>query len=269
MQFSKIRLSVLLALALYGLGCAPKSPRAVIEYTLKGIKVELKPLVAGAEPAYSKDGKRIAFSRGGIRVYHVESESTSKLVSDGISPAWSPDGKKIAFADNGIKVFDLDTEDIQVITEAGTSPSWSPDGKKIAYSQNGIRVVDLNTKESVLLTKEGIGPSWSPHGDKILFCILNPDDLQFHVWFVKIERKFSRELIKGAQDVAWSRDGERLAYSSEGIWVAPSSVIGPVRLTNYGIQPSWSPDGKKLAFVYRETIWEMDTPYSDKTETEQ
>ncbi len=269
MAFPRVRSLVFLALALYGMGCTPKSPRAVIEYTLKGIDVKLKPLVSGAEPAYSPDGKKIVFSDNGIRVYTIESESTSKLVSDGTSPAWSPDSKYIAFADNGIKIFDLQTEDIQVITDAGTSPSWSPGGKKIAYSLNGIQVVDIDTKESVSLTKEGIEPAWSPHGDKILFCILNPDDLQFHIWFVNIERKFSRELIKNAQDVAWSQDWERLAYSAGGIWVAPSSAIGPTRLTNYGIQPSWSPDGGKIVFVYRETIWEMDTPYSDKTATGQ
>lgn len=268
MVFPMVRLLVLPAILLLWQGCAPKSPRAVIEYTLKGIKVELKPLISGTEPTYSKDGKSIAFSRGGIRVYHIGSESTSKLVSDGTSPAWSPDSKYIAFADNGIKIFDLLTEDIQVITEAGASPSWSPDGKRIAYSLNGIQVVDLSTKESVSLTKEGIDPAWSPHGDKILFSILNPDDLEFHIWSVNIDRKFSRELIKSAQDVAWSRGADRLAYSAGGIWVAPSSAIGAVRLTNYGIQPSWSPDGKKLALVYRETIWEMDTPYSDKTEIE-
>lgn len=269
MRLSRIQLLILLLTTFCYFSCTLPSPRLVIEYTLQGVKVENKPLISGSEPAWNPDGKRIAYSDSGIRVYNLETESSSKLTSEGTSPAWSPDGRLIAYADHGIRIFDTESESIQVITESGESPSWSPDAKKIAYALDGIQIVDIETKEIVSLTKVGIDPAWSPDGDKILFTHLNPEDLKFHIWFFNIDRKFDRELIHNAQDPAWSADGKRLTYSSIGIWIAPASAIAPVRMTNYGIQPTWSPDGEKIAFVYKGTIWVMDSPYSTKKKVEE
>lgn len=67
------------------------------------------------------------------------------------------------------------------------------------------------------------------------------------------------------QDVAWSSDGKRLAFLSDAekegqleLHVARASVgdHGPARrlthLTGFLTQPSWSPDGKEVAFLFTE-----------------
>jgi dipeptidyl aminopeptidase/acylaminoacyl peptidase len=92
------------------------------------------------------------------------------------SPAWSPDGKRIAFASARHRNWDIDTAtDIYVIgsrggrpqkltaTDGGCGlPSWSPEGRRIAYTYNPglfdsprhsqIAVLDVNTRKRRVLT---------------------------------------------------------------------------------------------------------------------
>ena len=74
---------------------------------------------------------------------------------------------------------------------------------------------------------------------------------------------YTRQLVQGAVDIqltndgshnlqpAFSPDGTRIAYYSVqrgGVWLLPSSGGTPKRLTDFGSNPAWSPDGKLLAF---------------------
>ncbi|MEL6268355.1 MAG: DPP IV N-terminal domain-containing protein [Chloroflexota bacterium] len=101
----------------------------------------------GAElsPAYSPDGKHIAYSRelrGRSNIYLLELatgnvEMLSRDYNNAISPTWSPDGKQVAFARgsgswvNNIFIADLvhDTEtQITFHREWTLFPQWSPCG---------------------------------------------------------------------------------------------------------------------------------------------
>ena len=83
------------------------------------------------------------------------------------------------------------------------------------------------------------------------------------------------------QDVAWSPDGRRLAFVSDGsIWVMNASGRDAARLTNHvqpkfglfvgPLSPTWSPDGRRIAYTYsanpkaERNVWLMNADGSNK-----
>jgi Tol biopolymer transport system component len=112
------------------------------------------------EPAWSPDGRLIAFVRGRTlpvtgatfgAVFVMSADGTgARRVSSGpldTSPSWSPDGTEVAFARaDGYGSFA--SADVYVVSATGgkarrltmtprrleTEPAWSPDGRKIAFA---------------------------------------------------------------------------------------------------------------------------------------
>jgi len=99
-------------------------------------------------PAFSRDGKKVAFSLGApgqeqIWLYEIKTRQRYPLTKfGGTQPAWAPDGKQIALSCStpgvsGQQIFliSADTtkaERVQITFEGDNSfPTWSPDGKKI------------------------------------------------------------------------------------------------------------------------------------------
>lgn len=182
-----------------------------------------------------------------------------------LNVGWSPDGKRATFIFHGrlFVVEDFDTRakaakvrlvaDVKSSEELGLKPSWSkregvdkrlshkaeiesprwsPDGKKIAFLRalvgetNSVCVVDVDSGKETLLDQN------VPHGDNL--------------W-----------------QQPWSPDSKSLVYTSNYSWgpgagyvelggLSVVSVDGgePMKIINdYNrYDPSWSPDGKKIAF---------------------
>jgi Tol biopolymer transport system component len=155
---------------------------------------------------------------------------TKNEVSDS-EPAWSPDGKKIAFiSDRDIKdifeiyVMDADGKNQARLTNNESSvymPTWSPDGKRIAFCLNRdgkekrvkdkddtseIYVMGADGKNQVRLTNNKAGdtntkPTWSPDGTKIAFCLSRCGTHEIYV--IDADGKNQTRLTTGN----WSAEG--------------------------------------------------------------
>lgn len=126
---------------------SPRPPAAI--YVMHADGGGLQQLTAEAgndlEPAWSPDGRRIAFARSprtqgvgesDLYVVEVDGGNETRLTSGPAAdadPAWSPDGQRVAFTryanDAGtIMVVNVDGSGIRPLTDigAGAMPSWSP-----------------------------------------------------------------------------------------------------------------------------------------------
>jgi TolB protein len=117
-------------------------------------------LAGGAEdPAWSPDGRRIAFTKydyasGTVveNIYTIEVDgsrqsrltSTAPNVGRDTDLAWSPDGRKIALVRTGVNGAGTAAPDVYVmnvdgsgqtrVAAAARDPAWSPDGGKVVFA---------------------------------------------------------------------------------------------------------------------------------------
>ena len=152
-------------------------------------------------------------------------------------------------------------------------PSLSPDGRSVAFASNrdghyDIYVGLITGGTLVRITNDPnlkARPRWSPDGTKIAYSRLNESGL-WDIWEVPALGGTPRRLILNATDPAWSPDGRSLAYannSTGSIWIADSSGQNARAITQpeppwVELYPSFSPDARSLAFVFR-----MPGPYGE------
>lgn len=215
-------------------------------------------------PSLSPDGRTLCFIRRMrektvLFAYDLES-GRERALWDGLSMdnmegfawtgvyphfAWTPDGRSvIAYAFGGFWRVDaasgtatkipftasveqivtnalrfpqeLDPEQVRVRQVAW--PALSPDGRTIAFSALGrVWRYDIASRESRALSPEGqraFAPAWSPDGKWIAYVSWK-DSIGGHVMKVPAGGGSPTRLTKSASqylDPAWSRDGSKLAF---------------------------------------------------------
>ncbi len=156
---------------------------------------------------------------------------------DDDSPAWSPDGSQIAFISNRddpdplgcaqdcyyqlylIKPDGSDEHKLITTEFSTTHPDWHPDGTKLSFDtesnlQGDIYVVNADGSGLQLLIEDGFWADWSPDGTQIVFC--SKRDGNVEVFLADADGSNQRRLTKNRSleyFPTWSPDGRRIAFA--------------------------------------------------------
>lgn len=227
------------------------------------------PATQSGRIVFSADGDIVAINPDGsgrVRLTSTDDEIES-------NPAWSPDGRRVAFVrgDGSVYVMNADGSAIKRVTEPRPeveAPAWSPDGRRLAFgaaagSAFAIYVVNVDGTglRRVFQVKTGwVGdPDWSPDA-KRLAVARDPTEHggETDIYVMSADGSAARRVTRthgdeGAPD--WSRDGKRILFGAggRGIFTIRPSGKGQKRIAEDPLaadtlSATWSPDERRIAF---------------------
>ena len=187
--------------------------------------------------------------------------------------------------------------------EGAASPSLSQNGLSLIYvrfnreaaDDTDLAIFDLERNtHTPFIDQPGpqLFPDWSPDGKQIVYtsghCGMECGRVIQELWIAEVNGKSARQLLMTNSHCThpiWSRDGKRIAFSSDmsgnfDIWVVTVEDGHLEQITSdlhLDTSPAWSPDGTKMAFISGRTgrlkIWiknlttgqlTMLSPFKDK-----
>ena len=235
-----------------------------------GGELQLTHSGTASRPAWSPDGRKIAFLEGGgasFSLYVMNADGTNQralLTSpDSLGRiVWSPDSSKIAF-DLSLK------QEIYVINADGTSkrkltgnaggvePVWAPDGKKIAFRREscGLFVMNADGSRVRRVSDRCLSDvAWSPDGQQIAY--IGVEDDEYQLFLVEPDGSDRRRIVLPSVPEAWLRpvwspDSTMLALENTAavfVVAVDGTSLRQISVGGAG-HAVWSPDGMKIAYV--------------------
>jgi Tol biopolymer transport system component len=221
--------------------------------------------LAGAFPAFSPDGKRLALTGGSFAKLDVMNldgtgrKTVHTAKHRGLfSTTWAHTGDRIAFAvgpvfqgaEGDVNLFSTtpsgaDTK--QITAGAGNNgfPAFSPDGKQLVFRSGR----DAKAKNLYIMNADGTGArrltdgkwtdtmcDWSPAGDWIVFAS-DREGSGYSIWLIKPNRTGLRKLIGGGgrnNHPHFSPDGKWIVFTSQRAGYSAEEISLPRQPQPYG-----------------------------------
>jgi len=216
------------------------------------------------QPDCSPDGRWAVYTKydkGAMELWalNLETRQAHPITSGGavnVEPRFSPDGKRLAFVSTSYKghfhIFAGDFRGGELSNVRRLTGETRSNLPRFYYSE----------------FDHEISPTWSPDGTELIF-VSNRGHIYGTggLWRMKAEAGAEARQIH-YEETAWkarpdfSPDGKRVVYASylgqqwHQLWVMPSAG-GDAFPLSYGdfdnVNPRWSPDGTKIAFISNRT----------------
>lgn len=214
-----------------------------------------------------------------LRYRTVQSITVPPLLWDGdFAPSVSPDGRTLAFIRGSeelardVYVMKLPNGSVQRMTRGylAMSVAWTQDSSTIVFSssRNGalslwrVKATGGDPQRLASVGDDAYAPAIARRGDRLIY---SHGSAIWGIFATRVPGKIEAPsviLTSSEQDAAphLSPSGDRMIFESwrsgsREIWEARTDGSDPIQLTNHPGQsagnPSWSPDGKLIAFDAR------------------
>ena len=221
------------------------------------------PVVAESPPAGSRGWRSwvgAAWALSLVAAAAIGAAVSSRFAAPREVPATEPAG-----AATGITVMAVTSED-----GLETFPSLSPDGRWVVYArddqgsgQTDILLRAVGGLTTINLTRDSTAddgqPAFSPDGERIAF---RSEREGGGLFVMGRTGESARRLTTEGFNPSWSPDGTAVVYGTESIGAGPQRSTGgqlvivstasgerrPVITAGDAVQPSWSPNGHRIAY---------------------
>lgn len=223
----------------------------------------------------------------------IDTDYSGRVLGSG----WSPDGKQVVlsvegavkrFSQDGLWMMNTEDNSLELVSDKSGDIAWLPGGNALAIlaldwasAQNSrqisIYMMDIQTKELKLIYSNQAaiafsGFSVSPDGKYLVFSLdfgATSDVSDLYILDVRTGtvKQLTHDGTSGSPQ--WSPTGDLVVYvksnkvggntGSLHIFRPDGSCDVEVPNSDNGFSPTWSPDGRKIAFIGEDGIYVLDT----------